>query len=1241
MEHVRFVEQHDAYNELISALSPFNLGELLAMTGALQLMPENADRSTRLEILATALTSIDYREDAPNISLRRFRSVLNRGPLSNELFLRTEDPFNNPFVEVITFHGGPYRVFPGFDGTPTFVMQHLLNCLFLTPRPTINSEVLGKMYQLIGAVLFLSDVIAKRADLDQNAIPVPALNGEIILPDPLRRKRLTEAVSFSMLDLELILNEFGVSSDDLAPLIITCGEATLDYEMSNPISLVRRPLVRTGDDVVVPLPTVLLDSLRNELLNLVTNSEIVVEVVESYRDTVWHTATTALSRLGSDEVVPPFEIEQDANIREGFFQFDRDKIMHVCLVTDDLSSYDSENPFSRFKIVKQEIDEILSRHCRLQSKILSLPVGAPNEVMLLLLLQDVGRGLVAANPSPPADNLVIAMTAADLHTISMLNEDQLMLWKYAKALKRLKNSTTLVSWGQLDVFSAYRSQDYTFYFSDDALPNLLSFIPEGAGDLRRDVQQRLNIHAVMSYKDNRIREVVALHDARTIPEYVILRDLGKGVAVLLEGYPIPLWFVGQEGYSPDDVEYHKLRAEIADALAYWFWEISSSLIPQMDQIEASISCIVFRVILIPSISWFVKNNEKKGPQDEPSINNCVTVETDLCNSQITATLEAGLGQLLTYPDNRGERELLRLLLLALAEIIGNCTQNKISDSWIDDVIDQHAPLGRKKKFFFLDISSNPCLDPRGLPEIRKIHNEDRSEILDDIGRHFVEHIGFGPIPSENRKSVVDDTVTFAFQSLESSIASLDPEGVLETFIGLYESCVRGRHLDRLTIPTRIACFGAQSDSVQHVQEEIQENASASVVCRFIIEYLAAKPPNGYRPMSLSMIDTLQALAEIIVIMGTTSDLFQFGLAEVDLEILPSGRLAIDMEEYSKARGAFFPSHVADVVDASEANYERHWKQFSSELTYDLEHKLEEAFSAEFGFTLSNFISIISELIHLGDLASPTIPNISEEALVEMLTERLSWPRNRVVSAIDQLTLSPRTEFLQLSEPYSRKDVYPWRTNRGLSYIRKPLIRRKTLEGTEILFGPRHLYEAGRQLLQLCLDGRLDATSPKMKKLMGTCRAREGLEFNSIVADAFRQDARAIVRESVKKVKLNEGVLLPPGDIDVLVADTSTRRLIVIECKDMSAAFQPHDVNRELNSLFVDSASHKSTVTKHKVRIEWVTNHKSELLEWLGVRNAERWVVEGRIVMNRRSLTKYIRTSPVPILVLADILSRMQ
>jgi len=1055
---------------------------------------------------------------------------------------------------------------------------------------------------------------------------------EILFPDPLRRRKLKEAVIFTPADLAVSLNEFGVSAEDLAPLIIQCGEANIDNSDTNPVDLVRRPIVRAGDHLVVPLPTVLLDALRNEILHLVTESEAVAEVAELYRDTIWRMGTSALTRLGCEQIIPPFPIEPLSHLREGFFQFDRDKIMHVCLATDDLSDYDFEKPFCTFKIERQTIDDLLFRHERIRCQAFSIAHGAPNEFMFLLLLQDVGRGLIAANPVQSEDTLVLTMTVADLHTISMLNEDELTLWKYAKALRRIKNSSALISWGQLDIFKAYRSWNYSFYFSDDALPNLISIVPDGAGALRREVQQKLNIHSTRTYRDNRILEVAALHDARVIPEYVVIKDLGQRVAILLEGYPIPLWFVGPESGGPEDGEYHSLYAEIADALAYWFWELSPSLVPQFGQIELSVECIVFRLKVVPDSRWFLFSDTSH----EETAESLMTVETDVGNAEVAITLEAGLGQLLCTPDNRGERQLIRHLLIAVRKIIAHHIHNQISDEWVDETIERHMPLGRKKRFFFLDMSNNPCLDPTGLPLFRKIQSEDKNEILDNLGNYFVERIGRGIIPPENRKSVIDLAVTLAFKEFESTVASLAPEGVLETFIGLHETCIQQRHLDRLTIPTRIACFGPQSESVEHTNKEIQENAAASVACRFIIEYIAAKPSNGLRPISMSVIDSLQALAETIVIFGTTSDLFQYELAEIDLEILPSNRLAIDMDEYTLALQAFWPSHVADVVDTAEANYERHWIDTSTEPVPDIASRLEEAFTAEFGYSLTDFILLVSKAIELGGNQDCPAPRFPEAEFHDILTSELAWPKDRVISAIDQLALRPRPDFLSPPEPYLRKDVYPWRTNRKLSYIRKPFLKRESGGLSEILYGTRHLYEAGMQLLGLCMDGRLNATSGAMNRLMGILRSKDGLNFNSIVAENYKKDSEVIVKENVKKIRTNEGVKKPPGDIDVLVADTSDKKLLVIECKDMSAAFQPYDVNSELTRLFVDKGSHKSTLTKHKARIEWTIIHKREVLEWLGVADKDGWEVEGRIVTNRRSLTKYIRTSPIPVVVLRDI-----
>ena len=45
-------------NQLVKTLSKYNYADLLATIAGLQLMPENANRSVRIEVLAHAVTSI-------------------------------------------------------------------------------------------------------------------------------------------------------------------------------------------------------------------------------------------------------------------------------------------------------------------------------------------------------------------------------------------------------------------------------------------------------------------------------------------------------------------------------------------------------------------------------------------------------------------------------------------------------------------------------------------------------------------------------------------------------------------------------------------------------------------------------------------------------------------------------------------------------------------------------------------------------------------------------------------------------------------------------------------------------------------------------------------------------------------------------------------------------------------------------------------------------------------------------
>ncbi len=57
--------------------------------------------------------------------------------MSDSAFASGEDPFNNPFAEVLTFHGGSYVVFPGVDDDACFVFRHLAKAVF-NPKDTLS-----------------------------------------------------------------------------------------------------------------------------------------------------------------------------------------------------------------------------------------------------------------------------------------------------------------------------------------------------------------------------------------------------------------------------------------------------------------------------------------------------------------------------------------------------------------------------------------------------------------------------------------------------------------------------------------------------------------------------------------------------------------------------------------------------------------------------------------------------------------------------------------------------------------------------------------------------------------------------------------------------------------------------------------------------------------------------------------------------------------------------------------------
>ncbi|MBN3887666.1 MAG: hypothetical protein HWQ43_00285 [Nostoc sp. JL31] len=1229
--------------KLVKTLSAFDPADLLTVVAGLQLMPENADRSVRLEFLAHVVASINSKGfgSKPKVNLKQIEKICKCDSPGIEQIVWMEDPFNNPFTEAFTFHGGSYIVFPGIAEEPTFILRHLAKAIFLKPELFPSQQFQTEAHDILLAVLALSNEIAKRAGLERGVKPISAPRDNVFIPNYEHLTKLKQAVSFNRSELIDLFARHGVYFFSIENLILPLGNLLIDNYQINNGELLARPIVQTGDRYIVASPSMLLTVARNELIRLAIEYGVKDELVERYSAAVKNTVIESLGYINNRITSVPRPNPPDIPyFFDAFFGFDTDKAAYVALVPDSLAEYNPQEPFGCWHLddigVKLEtrVKEIYDYVCT------NLP--GVNEVLFLLIIQGVGRSQMLGFNKPPEIEplLLIGLSAGDLETITLLEGgNSLVLWKYAGASWRLKQQAEVKSFSELDKFSFYKDNGYTFYASDNNRPNLIAFAPDGAGALRQKVLRQRDFHAVTSYKSNSLKEVTSRFSTREIPIYFpksILSRVPQLPALVVEGLALPIWIIGSELEDENQQNLRGLYSEFVETIAYWLWQFTPSLSPIIQSLAPEYSVIIIRLFLPKDKAW-----EHITEPQEISDEMLVELKTDSAGGILDVTISSAISALLESKDNNGERRMMQRILVGFRELIFEEEREKLSNQIISQIIDNHAPLGIKKKIFFLSLDTNPELDNAGLLPYRKVQAADEDELLDELGNYLssVKNLKEGAIPDDKRTEVLQETVGFFYQELEKLVASLDPKGLLEYLIAYHEAIVYETEHHRLTIPTRLACFSFESEMVEKLNKEFPERQKAALASRFIIEYVATRPPDGIRPFSLSAYDRLQALASEIVTFGFESDLINFSLADLKLEMLLSGRLGTDRDQYEKARDAYMSIFTGGEIVRATRRFGHYWRKPKTATEKSaLVAQFDAAATIEFGYSITELLEFFGAAMDIGRDIHPSVACLPLRELIVRLANQLGWTPERVSQALELLSLKPRSDFLKPDSPYKPADVFPWKFNRPLSYLRRPFLHRKRNGEVEILWGIRHLNAVSQYLVYLCLNGRLKATSKQMKQVMGELRNIEGEEFNDQVADLLEQNIALIVERRVKKIgnlkiKGEKGIL---GDIDVLAADSRRKCLIVIECKNFALARAPHEMANELTELLKGSGKEKSAVQHHQERINWVCSHLQEVLTWLRLEPTADWKVEPLIVTDYELATPHLWASAIPVVSLVEL-----
>jgi hypothetical protein len=1170
---------------------------------ALQLLPANASHLDRLCALsATALSLGQDDGDPPNTDdLARW---LITGPTLHKG--ASWDPYEGPFAEPINFYGGGYVLQSGGNAEAVFNLRTLLSAVFA------HSEPLGDRPFALGLLSFARGVLALAThacavgNVQRWASPEEYEHVQIMTPAAMAF--LSAGVLFERNDLEAVID---AEADVLSPIVHDLAALGAPSPNENGTQFNVRPLLRTGDTFLLVEPGALALALRHALVTAALARGLRSELVERLAKASIAAATATIERMNwSVQHEYPASAAPIVSLVGGF---DTDKAFDIAVVYEDFENYSLNDVEGAWDLMRWE--EALSYHLRAVEESLMYGAGErPNEILHMVVIAGCGRPYVLGISASDVVMPQLPMSLENFHQIGMATLDPMRVWKFARAGERLREYCSVFAFSVIDEYDAW-SETESYYFGDDGRPTGVTFDPSYGRAYREKVARDTDIHGAISPRGG-WTEVVRLHEAPHIPIYGLLNDPGDEALMLVEGAPLPLWVKAADFITGT----RRTLFQLVDCVAYWLWQTTPSLARLA---TVGTPRLIVDIVLSEPEPWSTETTEASGE---------VASTESPADGVVRLIVNPSLRTTLNRPDNAGERALVAVLLEGLDALLPADT--RAEKEAIAAAVERHAPLGPKKKINVFTADTEVALLDNDLPRYRRISRADTEEALDEAGEHLATtlNLPIAEIPSDRKTKVLNAVVAFHFEQLEHEVAALSPDDLLEHLVSMHEAILHHEAVERRTLGARVAAFG-DTELLEGMRRELPDATQVSVALRFLIEYVAARPPRGLRRFSIASYDRLVAIANQIVSRGITSDIVHFEIDDPDLGYLASRRLGLsDTGAFQTGQQSFLDAFVPPLARNLVESYDAPWRAAPKAEPPEIA-EIDRASTAEWGFTMTELLEVFSVLTAIAYDRGESAVSMPVTALDAHLQQELGWDALRTGAVLELLTIKPRPVFTQPPPEFRPYETWPWRFNRRLSYMRRPLLARPGSAGEELVWGMRQPEQSGRFLVDLITSERLNATSNEMKELMTRLRQAETSAFVDSVADLCRSHDM-LVDTSVRTIggerlaRTNGDDL---GDIDVLAVDAKTSTIYALECKDLEVARTPAELDNEIRSTFRSGGAKRSAAEKHVERIAWLAARVSAILAHFDIdTESTGWVIEGAIVTDVNVMSPHVAACPLPV-----------
>ena len=1088
----------------------------------------------------------------------------------------------------MVFHGGPFLVSGGSGEHAVADLENFIDAVF---RDRWMPDGLARATRrLIQGLLTVSDMVLTRAGLTRGTTAGGSPRTPVDVPAAGRLKLFADATFISNGELDARGDWLRKLVDELAldpgALVDPCSE---DYADDR---LYAKPFLRLPEGYRVVLPLDLAITIRFHLLRLMSEAGHLDELGKRWRDAALRRFARSLPSGNALS-----QVQEGDSLGRYIAHIDDKRDVHVIVATDPLDDWD-ETMWGAY-----DTRPALNRIFALVSPARRQKYSSAEELLHVVITDSPGRSAFWAIPNVDGADPMLMARSDDLEVMLHHEPDGILgLLLFAQAIDRRHGES--ISTDILDEHSAYIDRDKSFYFSDDSPPTFTSFQTGDGLTSRIKFSAETDRHGVVLPVPGRPIVQVRRRYERDAPEIFMTMPGSSYIGSTVElGSQVVFISV-----DPGEAGFVGVEPELLDCVAYWIRECSI-----LSGANLATDTIELVLTLRDAAAW-----QRVG---DWSVADPAVIMKPIERGYVLEFTETFIS-LLQDPINVAERELVRELLDSMFDAAGDPSE----------VLELVAPAGSKRMISVYAQDRDPDMLAVNLPDPLTGHEQVSAQLLDQLGEWLRSPSGggfaVGALTGSDQVRALNAAVAHLFTRLEAELATFDQRGLLEFLIAQNESLLHNARLTARLLKSRLACFGEQSDTVADLVQERKAFAAAHRANRFLIEYVAAQPPAGARTVTVLDYYRVLSIAREISERATVSDLVHYGLADVEVSILASGRLGVGREQPVFAAMETYANHAgARSVRHAQGHRANEPNAIDG---VDFIARSEKPMRAEYGFTLAELREVSGGLLDLA--TADRVTRIDRAAAVEGIAAARGMTEDTVTTVISAMTLSARSTFLSIGQ-----DAWPWRFNRDMSFIRRPLV----LQGDELVFGYRAIYRLGVYWSDMLLSGRLQgrAKTAEMQRFISAVRGKVNDDFAHSVERRL-QNLGMITRLGVKKIGTHRIVDLDGkdlGDIDVLAAHPDTGSIIAVEAKDFEIARTPAEIANELEKLFSGKSNKKSTIELHSRRVEWLRQHLAEAIADLGLAGAPTsWQAHSLIITSDPLITPLVRSSPIPIVAFDDV-----